>query len=150
MSAPERWLFVCSGNICRSAMGEAFARRFAEDRGIELHVESAGTLGIVGEPADPKAMRVCVEIGLDLGAHRSKALTTEQLLSADRILVMSEDHVRAAVGLEPGCADRIVRLGPLAGMLEVDDPHGSWFLRPYRRCREEIQRAVTRVFDARR
>jgi protein-tyrosine phosphatase len=145
--APARWLFVCSGNICRSAIGEALARTGAEARGLELMVESAGTLGIVDEPADPKAMRVCVEIGIDLGAHRSRGLTPELLRTADRILVMTEEHATHALALEPACADRLVRLGPLAGVPEVDDPHGSWFLTPYRRCRDEIRRAVEHLLE---
>ncbi len=147
MAVPQRWLFVCSGNICRSAMGEAMARRGAEAMGFDLVTESAGTLDIVDAPADPKAMRVCVEIGIDLGAHRSRALTAAALQAADRILVMTEAHAEAALALDPACSGRLVRLGPLVGLPEVEDPHGSWFMTPYRRCRDEIRAAVTLLLD---
>jgi protein-tyrosine-phosphatase len=128
-------------------MGAAMARRGAEVRGLALTVDSAGTLGIVGEPADPKAMRVCVELGLDLGDHRSQGLTADHLAAADRILVMTEEHVTMALALLPECADRLVRLGPLAGVPEVADPHGSWFIGPYRKCRDELRTAVEKLLD---
>ena len=45
-------LFVCSGNICRSPMAEALAKRELERRDFPAVVTSAGTLGIFGEPED--------------------------------------------------------------------------------------------------
>ena len=36
-------LFVCTGNICRSPLAEAVARKMAEARGKALEFDSAGT-----------------------------------------------------------------------------------------------------------
>lgn len=48
-------LVVCLGNICRSPMGEAVLKHIANERGVDIHVESAGTAGYhVGEEPDER------------------------------------------------------------------------------------------------
>ena len=39
----KKVLFVCMGNICRSPAGEAVMQRFAEEFGVDVEVDSAGT-----------------------------------------------------------------------------------------------------------
>lgn len=41
--SPPSALVVCLGNICRSPMGEAVLKHVAQERGIDLAVDSAGT-----------------------------------------------------------------------------------------------------------
>ncbi len=142
---PPRWLFVCSANICRSPMARAIAAWEADRRGLDLDVDSAGTLGILDAPADPKAAQVAMEIGLDLLAHRSKGVTPELLAWADRILVMEDEHLAAIGTLAPDAVDRVIPIGRVIGVGGITDPHGSWFLRPYRRCRDDLRAAVDRL-----
>ena len=62
-------LILCTGNSCRSHMGEGILRAAAGDL-FEVH--SAGS-----NPADyvhPKAMVVMKEIGIDISKHTSKLL----------------------------------------------------------------------------
>lgn len=48
-------LFVCLGNICRSPSAEAVMRKMAADRGVEVRIDSAGTIGHhAGEAADSR------------------------------------------------------------------------------------------------
>ena len=52
-------LIVCLGNICRSPMGEAVLAHVAKERGIDIHVESAGTGGYhVGEEPDARSAQM--------------------------------------------------------------------------------------------
>lgn len=52
---PISVLVVCLGNICRSPIGEAVLRQVAQERGVEIVVDSAGTAGYhVGEEPDPR------------------------------------------------------------------------------------------------
>ena len=44
-------LFVCTGNICRSPMGELLFPHFFHTNGIET--DSAGTQGLVDSPIEP-------------------------------------------------------------------------------------------------
>ena len=55
MSNKPSALVVCLGNICRSPMGEAVLKHVAKERGVDIHVESAGTAGYhVGEEPDDR------------------------------------------------------------------------------------------------
>ncbi|MDF4598452.1 low molecular weight phosphotyrosine protein phosphatase, partial [Vibrio parahaemolyticus] len=41
----KRILVVCMGNICRSPTGEAVLRAKAEELGVDVDIDSAGTIG---------------------------------------------------------------------------------------------------------
>jgi arsenate reductase len=64
----KRVLFICTHNAARSQMAEGLIRTF---HGYIYEAFSAGT-----EPGrvSPYAIRVMAEIGIDIGAHRSKGL----------------------------------------------------------------------------
>jgi protein-tyrosine-phosphatase len=142
-----RLLFVCSGNICRSPMAAGLADRVAMELGLEVEIRSAGTLGIVDRPADPKMVAVAREIGIDLRDHRSQGLTAELVGWADRVLVMELEHAEAVTALHEGAVPKIVQLGPLVGQPHIADPIGSWFKARFRRARDELSVAVRRVLE---
>ncbi len=141
-------LIVCSGNICRSPMAAAVLRDRLERAGrTDVSVASAGTLGIVGEPADPLAISVAAEAGYDVAGHRSSALTAEEAGSADLVLVMEERHARKVAELAPGRAPTFL-LGsflpapparPDAG--EIPDPMGEG-PEAFRECLETIEGSI--------
>jgi protein-tyrosine phosphatase len=119
----DRVLMVCTGNICRSPMAEALlSRRFAA-RG-HGHVESAGLAALSGHPADPLAVQLLAERGIDLSAHRARQLTPELLASFDLVLVMEEGQQRAIEALSASARGRIQRLGRVGGF-DVPDPYGG-------------------------
>ena len=89
-----RVLVVCSGNICRSPLAAEYLRHRARREGISsLIVESRGTLGIEGEPADAKARLVARENGFELNGHRSAGLKPSDMRAADLVVAMSLDHL---------------------------------------------------------
>ncbi len=46
------------GNICRSPSAEAVMKKVAQDRGVDLEIDSAGTIAYhAGEPADARMQR---------------------------------------------------------------------------------------------
>ena len=123
-----RVLFLCTGNICRSPIAEALARKLLQDRGrSDIVVSSAGTSAGEGSPASEGAYLVGLEKGLDLADHSASFLTREVVARADLILAMSQQHLDRAVAL--GGADKSHLLGSFAGRQagedEVEDPFGG-------------------------
>lgn len=141
MSRPLRLLFICHGNICRSPMAEAIAEAHGDTIGLPVEARSAGILGLVDRPADPKAVAVCREIGLDLRDHRSQPITPELLAWADHVLTMDASqaaHLREHYEV-PG--DKVLLLGAFGGYPAIDDPMGGWTF-TFRRCRRRIEASV--------
>jgi protein-tyrosine phosphatase len=134
-------LFVCSGNICRSPMAERIAEQQADRIGLDLVARSAGTLGLVDRPADPKAVAVMREIGVDLSDHRSRGVTDELVAWADHVVVMELEQAAHLREFFPAIGDKVRLLGTFAGRTRIDDPIGGWTF-TFRRTRRVIEEGV--------
>ena len=102
MTQVRRIIMICSGNICRSPMAEALARRAFTEAQIPAQVISMGTLGIFGRPASEHAVAVCTDAGLDLSKHSSQGVSFGILDHADAIVVMEEGHRAFLLHNRPG------------------------------------------------
>ncbi len=102
----KRMLFVCMGNICRSAAAEAVMRRFAEELEIELEVDSAGTHGYhVGAAADPRMCAAAEARGYEL-TSRARQVTQEDLVPGRYDLVLAMDRDNYAILAQLATEDR--------------------------------------------
>lgn len=143
--APKKILFVCSGNLCRSVMAEWMFRTLSRRSGLShAQAASAGLLDLGGTGADPHAVAVLREQGVDASRHRSRTLTADMVEGADWVLVMEEAQRDEVLRRYPGAGDKVRLLksfsasaqGGRAG-LDIRDPHG---MTPYhyRTCFAEI------------
>ena len=127
-------LVVCTGNICRSPMGEVLLRAQLARRGVGATVQSAGTLAWGGS-ATGEAVEVMATRGLDLAGHRSQELTAALVADADLVIGMTRNHVWGVTAHEPGAASRafvigeLVRLGPLVGSRAGGESVRDWAAR---------------------
>lgn len=92
----RRLLFVCTGNICRSPLGEAIFRQRAAEAGLadRFEIDSAGTHGWhEGEQADPRARRVGQRRGAPVTSV-ARAVAAADFERFDLILAMDRGHLR--------------------------------------------------------
>lgn len=161
-------LFVCTGNICRSAFGSAYLRsRLGSDSTVS--VSSAGTRALVGHSMDAEMAGQARRIGIGTG-HRARQLNARILRSADLILVFSPQHVDWIASEDPSTLGRTVPLGLAANFLRglpsgtvipagsladtieggilpavgQDEP-GSWISDPYGLGAAAARRAADRI-----
>jgi protein-tyrosine phosphatase len=68
-------------------------------------VTSAGTVGLVGEPMDARALNLAASFGVtDAAEHVARELSEQQIREADVVFAMSREHRRAIVQLHPRSA----------------------------------------------
>jgi protein-tyrosine-phosphatase len=81
----KRLLFVCYGNICRSPMAEALARKRL---GPSAEIASAG-IGATGGPATEEAALVMkIVYGLDISSHVARPVGLFDLRAFDYVIAM--------------------------------------------------------------
>lgn len=145
--ATVRFLFVCTGNTCRSAMAEGlFRTHIAKKLGCPIDqlapmgykVASAGTMNISGTPASNGALTACRLKGIDIGNHASQHLTRSVVEESDLIFCMTRSHCEHVCFLSPDAEDKCLLL---AKDLDIPDPIGQ----PqeyFNRCADIIESAV--------
>ncbi|GLQ90952.1 low molecular weight protein-tyrosine-phosphatase [Dyella flagellata] len=88
-------LFVCLGNICRSPLVEAVARKQLAAAGFDIEVASCGTGGWhAGEQADPRMRAAAAKAGYDLEPHRARQLRADDFEQYDLLLAMDSNNLR--------------------------------------------------------
>ncbi len=149
--AAKKVLFVCAGNLCRSFMAERIFRKLARQAGLH-HVEasSAGLLDLGGAVADPNAVAILREKGIDGSLHRARTLTGEMVARADWVLVMEQSRLDEILRRFPDGEGKIRLLKSFlqkgnGADPDIRDPHG---LTPYhyRTCFAEIYFSLEGLF----
>jgi protein-tyrosine phosphatase len=154
-SASYHVTFVCSGNICRSAMGHAILSQLVDEAGLTrlVRVSSSGTGDWhVGEQADPRTIAILARYGYDGSAHRAREFDPSEFDEVDLVLASDSGHVRTLTRLARSDDHlqkiRLVReFDPeavAAGLLETADP---WYgdMEHFERCFHEVEDACRGV-----
>ena len=103
----ERILVVCTGNICRSPVAEAFLRQQLP----KCQVSSAGLGALEGKPVASFARQLAEADGLDVAHHQARQLSDTMIQKADLILVMTEGQRRAVGQQAPQALGKTLLLG---------------------------------------
>ncbi len=114
-------LFVCTGNICRSPMGELLFPHFFHTSGIET--DSAGTQGLIDSPIDPSSAKLMALDGIDSSQFRSKRLTPQLAMSSDLILCFTEHQRKKIVALIPRVRNKTFLLSDFANLCRYFNEH---------------------------
>src|ERR1041385_3833419 len=145
---PQRlFLFVCSGNTCRSPMAAAIvnaeiAKRlkipFAALETVNARALSAGVSARVGSPITPEAAEVLQSLSVPVQPHAARNLTPELAAEAEMIFCMTSAVRKAVIEMLPSVANKTLCLSDDA---DVPDPIGKG-MAAYMNCARQIQRLV--------
>lgn len=100
-------------------MAEGLLRQCAPEGAA---ISSAGIGALVGQPADPTAVRLMQERNIDISRHLARQLTPEIAGDADLILVMEAGQQQAVHSISPVARGRVHTIGKWIDA-EVPDPY---------------------------
>jgi protein-tyrosine-phosphatase len=112
-------MFVCYGNICRSAFADAY---WNEKRGALAQALSAGFHPEIDRPTPPHIAKLAKEMGTDLDLHRSSAIDSDMVARASAIFVMDGKNLEDLRDAFPTALERTWLLGSFSGVNTIRDP----------------------------
>ena len=142
-------MFVCTGNICRSAMAEKYFNYKISEKNLEEKYKaiSSGTSAINGESSTENAIEVMKKYGVDLSNHEAVHIKNADILNADYIFAMTQAHKDTKLLAYPELKDKTYILKEYIGIcdyVDIDDPWG-WDYTVYENCAKEIVVAVDKL-----
>jgi protein-tyrosine-phosphatase len=121
-------VFVCFGNIMRSAMAEHWMIRLMREEGRhDIEVSSAGMHATNGNSAHPWAQLAATGAGFSLESHKAQLLTQLMVDETDALLAMDFQNKAELLAQYPDAADRVFMLTAYADPpwkgREIPDPY---------------------------
>ena len=148
--------FICSGNICRSAMAKGILKEVvAKTRFKEIiKIDSAGTLPKVSGSAHSLTIKVADEFGIDLRSHQAKPVSKKIVEQSDLLIAMAVNHYEYMRQRYPEHKEKIIllkewhRRTKLANP-SIADPIGhdrKFFDKTFKEIQSEIKRILPFLF----
>ena len=147
VGSPKKIVFVCKGNICRSAFAEYLMKAHA--KGTSLSIESCGLSADIRTPTPFEAKIAAKMFGLDMEGHMSRGWECCDFENADLILPMEFWQYRKLIGLFPQKKANIRLLREFAPFPEnllcnIDDPFGK-SEEKFEKCFKQIKRSIANI-----
>ncbi|MDD5069750.1 MAG: hypothetical protein PHV17_03385 [Candidatus Omnitrophica bacterium] len=150
----KRITFVCTGNTCRSPMGEMLLRKYIAESKPHLtgryEIISRGISAYDGSPATANVVSLMNDKeGINARVFSAQRLDRQTVLSSDYIFCMEKMHRDYIVNLEPTAGGRTFTLAKFLSSKEekdIPDPIGK-DVSVYEHVYRLISEAVTELKD---
>jgi protein-tyrosine-phosphatase len=142
-------MFICTGNICRSAMAHWLMKKKLQEKNINnIEVYSSGIYAMAGDGSTDEAIEVMEEYGVDLKQHRATVTSSSNIKEMDLILCMTASHRQTLIQMYPNLTNKIYTLKEYVGIDEIDikDPWGYGIV-TYRYCAAEIDMCLDKLIQ---
>lgn len=145
-------MFVCTGNVCRSAMANAYMQYLVNQRSdkSDFLISSCGINAVTGESATDFAILAMKNYNVDLSSHRAKNINDIDIENYDIILCMTDFQKNNVRTLYPKLSEKIFTLKEYVNQyekyLDIDDPWGLSKI-VYDDCAKEIVRSVDELLN---
>ena len=135
----DRLVFVCKGNICRSAYAEAVAHS------IGIDSISCGIDTVIGAPANERAIKISAIRGFDLSKHKTTPVQSLTFKKTDLLIAMEPwqaDYLLNHLPADTACT--LLGLWGRPVTPHIHDPYGASPLY-FDKCFKYIEKSVYEI-----
>ena len=143
-------MFICTGNICRSAMAEGMMKKLIKENNIDAEIYSCGIYAETGDYATYNAQEAASEYGADISNHRATNIRDSKIEEMDIILCATISHKQSVLYLHPELEGKVFTMKEYAKLdkngqdMDIKDPWGyDEFV--YRKCAGEIEECLEKI-----
>ena len=90
-------MFICTGNICRSAMAEGMMKKLAKDNNLDLDICSCGIYAEDGDYATYNAIEAAKYYDVNIEKHRATNIRNSNIKDMDVILCATISHKNSVI-----------------------------------------------------
>ena len=150
-----KFMFICTGNICRSAMGEALMKFYVEnDEKLKDNIEvySCGVFAEDGDMPTYNALEVMREYGVDMSKHRATNIRNSKIKDMDVILCATSSHKSTVTQMYPELKEKVYTIKEYAKYdetgndISIKDPWG-YDIEIYRHCAKELDKCICNILN---
>ncbi len=143
-----RVLFICHGNICRSAAAEYVMKQIVKREGREedFAIDSAGTSAEeLGNPMYPPMRKVLKSAGVGVGDHRARRMRRDDYDNFDLLVGMDSENRYNMNRMWPKDPEGKLRL-----LMDYTDRPGDvsdpWYTRDFEQAYRDIREGCEALF----
>ena len=141
-------MFICTGNICRSAMAHWMLQKRAKEQNKDIKVYSCGVYAENGDTPTKEAIEVMKEYNVDLTKHKATNIKNSNIEEMDVILCATLNHKNMVISMYPELKDKVFTMKEYAGFpsndLNISDPW-SYGIDVYKNCAKEINQCIDKI-----
>ena len=145
-------MFICTGNICRSAMAEGMMRKLAKENNKDISVYSAGIYAETGDYATYNAIEAARKYDVNIALHRATNIKDSKIEEMDLVLCATKSHKQTILQNYPALQGKVFTIKEYAEIdkeginIDISDPWG-YNSEVYSNCAEEIYDCLIKICD---
>lgn len=145
-------MFICTGNICRSAMADGMMKKLIKENNIDAEVYSCGVYAETGDYATYNAVETAKEYDVDISSHRATNIRESKIEEMDLILCATLSHKQSVLCLYPELKGKVYTMKEYAKIdkngqdMDIKDPWG-YDLNVYYNCALEIKECLEKTIE---
>lgn len=147
-------MFICTGNICRSAMAQWLLVKKLEGKNrTDIKVHSCGLYAQTGDLPTTEAVEVMKKYDVNLKMHKATNIRNADLSKMDIILCATNSHKISVLNIYPNLEGKVLTLKEYVGYnkefhtkIDLEDPWG-YGEDVYRFCASEINECLDLLLE---